>query len=163
MNKFNRLRIAFTLVLVLLLLAVPVFAQDAQERPSVTVSIDDLVWVVVGLAGILYGIISKFRAGKSGEQIDKDTQERLAREQHNREMMDRYERIHAAASTQGKEAFGALVGIVESFSGWTRWKGDDAFASFLRDVQKPGVPVTIPPLPPVTPASGEDTTNPKNR
>lgn len=140
----------FLLLAVLLLVALPVMAQDGSSNSGGVLTLDtgDVVSIVVGLIGLVGSIIAVVvTAMRTGKSADAGAVAEIEKRQMNREWMERNERAYQEASAERKELYSLVTGILGFIAPITTGiKADDAALKLLQDIQTPGPAPVSPPV-----------------
>lgn len=148
-----------SLFIVMLILAIPVFAQDAtpdavptavvipveqlpDETPAIlSLTIGELMAIVLGIVGLAVAggkILWDANQNPGGASVDQRLTERVGVAQADRQWMDSIERGYALSNAGLKTALDATVSVLQTIAPLTPLKVDDAALDLLRDVQTPG-------------------------
>lgn len=126
----------FALILVLALFTSPALAAEPQQvtggEPVVSLSTTDLLILVFGVALLV------FQVARKPQQADSNLVLRLSQLENNREWMDRMERAYQQSRAHERMAFDTIASLFRLVAPITPFKGDDATARLMQDIQTPG-------------------------
>lgn len=140
--------VRFCTLLALLLLAVPVFAQDTGDVPAgLVLDAGDVVAILVAVVSLVFGVVGFMRRypNATPAQLDSEAARLLQERQQDRENMARLEAAYARQSDAYRTAFDTLAGFFRLIAPLTPIKTDDAASDLLTDIQTPGDVPTPPP------------------
>lgn len=149
------------LLVFLLILSIPVMAQDATAEPTaapivvmipaeqlpdetpaiLSLTIGELMAIVVGLVGLAFAggkILWDANQNPGGPSVDERLTERVGVAQADRQWMDSVERGVALSNAGMKTALDAVVSVLQTIAPLTPLKVDDAALNLLKDIQTPG-------------------------
>lgn len=146
---------------VLLILCLPVMAQDATAEPPVmtipveqipdetpailSLTLGELLGILFGAGALMVGIgkiLWDANQNPGGASIDTRVAERVESAHSDREWVEKLERAYELGQGQVKVLTDAFTKILVTVAPLTPLKVDDAALSLLQDIQQPGATTT---------------------